>query len=133
MKSKIILLSGILLLVFFNAVAQESEEKSRIDLKKSEAADSVEYELIVFDTGFETYLLMHPMHLNSESYYQAWNTRYVMEWNSRYNNQIRYRESYDSFIDYRPEIDYGEELNWKLYSYFRYFEESNGVKLIRRR
>ncbi len=36
---------------------------------------------------------------------------------------------YDSYIDYNPNIDYGLDLNYKLYYYFRYFEEKHGIRL----
>ncbi len=36
----------------------------------------------------------------------------------------------DSYIDYRPNIDYGLDLNYKLYYYFKYFEERNNIRLL---
>ena len=53
---------------------------------------------------------------------------YVSEWNYRYTT-IKNHGEYDSFIDYNPETDYGLDLNYKLYYYFKYFEEKHGTKL----
>ena len=37
---------------------------------------------------------------------------------------------YDNYIDYNPDADYGMDLNYRLYYYFKYFEETNHVKLL---
>ncbi len=96
-----------------------------------ESSDSLEYELIVMDPGYDTYLAMQPsMEFYSQHYYETWNRRYVTEWNYRHNNPLRYGDMYQTYIDYRPNIDYGLELNYKLYHYFRFFEKENGVDLL---
>ena len=96
-----------------------------------ETSDSVEYELIVMDPGYESYLAMQPfMEFYSQEYYENWNMRYVTEWNYRHNQPLRYGDIYQTYIDYRPDIDYGLELNYKLYHYFRFFEKENGVDLL---
>jgi len=93
--------------------------------------DSVEYELIVMDPGYDTYLAMQPpMEYHSKQYYEHWNYRYVTEWNIRHLDPLRYGDMYEVYIDYRTDIDYGMELNYKLYYYFRFFEEENGVDLL---
>ena len=93
-------------------------------------ADSLEYRLIVLDPGFETWLLtMPPMNYYSNDYYMRKNRLYVMEWNQRYisSNQSGL---YDNYIDFNPQTDYGLEINYKLYYFFRYFEETNHLKLL---
>lgn len=96
------------------------------------AEDSIEYELLVFDLGYETFLLTQPsMEFYSESYYKSWNEKYVIEWNYRHNSQAS-TGLYESYIDYDPNTEYGIELEYRLYYYFLYFEEVNGVKLIQR-
>jgi hypothetical protein len=54
---------------------------------------------------------------------------YVAEWNRRYETLYN-RGLYDDYIDYRPNIDYGIDLNYKLFYYFAYFEVTNHVKLL---
>ncbi|SRR6056297_2650529 len=93
--------------------------------------DSVEYELIVMDPGYETFLLTQkPMEFYSQAYYETWNRRYVTEWNYRHMHPMVYGELYETYIDYRPGTDYGLELNYKLFYYFRFFEKENGVDLL---
>jgi hypothetical protein len=93
------------------------------------SADSIEYELIVIDPGFDTWLYTKPpMKFYTQEYYATMNRLYVSEWNYRYTTLKNHGE-YDSYIDYEPETDYGLELNYKLYYYFKYFEEKHGTKL----
>jgi Family of unknown function (DUF6146) len=96
--------------------------------------DSIGYELIISDPGFESFLATKPsMNFLSQTYYETWNLMYVTEWNSRYYQQQRYGPLYENYIDYRPNINYGLELNYKLYYYFLFFEHSNNVVLVQRR
>jgi hypothetical protein len=97
----------------------------------SVAVDSVEYELIVFDPGFDSWLAAKPtMYFYSKDYYETRNRLYVMEWNYRYQSPLRFGNLYESKIDYDPSINYSLELNYKLFYYFRFFEETNHIKLI---
>ena len=54
------------------------------------------------------------------------NNLYAQEWNRRYTTGDRRIESY---IDYNPLTNYGFEFNYKLFMFFKYFEETNRVKL----
>ncbi len=119
------------LLIFLPACALFSPRtgQDQADLKIRPESDSTEYELIVMDPGFETWVLMQPKHEHSLEYYRIRNRIYVTEWNSRFMNARRYRGLYESYIDYDPSIDYGLEFERRLYYFFRYFEESNGVRL----
>ena len=97
------------------------------------ANDSTEYELIIFDTKFDTYLVSQPsMEFYSNTYYQSWNSRYVIEWNIRHSSPLQYGDFYETNIDYQPHIDYGIELNYNLYYYFLFIEKEYGITLIKR-
>lgn len=89
------------------------------------ANDSLEYEIIIIDIGYDTYLnsIAKPMNYYSQSYYEIKNRFYVTEWNIRFRNPMRYNSSiYENEIDYQPNIDYGLEVNYKLYNYFKFVE-----------
>jgi hypothetical protein len=93
--------------------------------------DSVEYKLIVLDPGFDTWLATKPpVNFYSKEYYELKNKLYVTEWNYRYQHALHYGDLYENLIDYDFNTDYGLELNYRLYYYFRFFEETNHVKLI---
>ena len=86
--------------------------------------DSLEYEIIIFDIGFSTYLntIAKPMSYHSQKYLETKNIFYVAEWNIRATNPLRYGSIYENQIDYSPRIDYGLEVNYKLYNYFKFVE-----------
>ena len=67
------------------------------------ANDSLEYEIIITDIGFENYLntIAKPMNFYSQEYYENKNRFYVTEWNIRAQNPLRYRSDiYENQIDY---------------------------------
>ena len=91
-----------------------------------------EYELIVMEPGYESYLVTQPpMEHYSESYYSLWNERYVTAWNIRFHSGPR-KELFENEISYDPFIDYGIELEYKLYHFFRFFEKRYNIVLVYR-
>ncbi|WP_372769285.1 DUF6146 family protein [Lutibacter sp.] len=97
------------------------------------ANDSLEYEIIITDIGFETYLntIAKPMWFYSKEYYETKNRFYVSEWNIRASNPLRYRSDiYENHIDYDPNVDYGLEVNYKLYNYFKFVEYKYNQRLL---
>lgn len=128
MKRKGLLLIMLLLISALIINAQDDKKLLKV-VPDSTATDSTEYELVVFDQGFETWLLMQPQNQHSLGYYRAKNRLYVNEWNYRYMDQARYGSQYGSYIDYNPNIDYGLDFERRLYYYFKYFEETNGIAL----
>ncbi len=96
--------------------------------------DTLEYKLTVWDTAFETYLAgQPPATFYPQSYYENWNYLYVQEWNYRFSYRQRYGSFYQTWIDYDHRIDYGLELNYRLYYYFKFIRDTYGIDLIRRR
>jgi hypothetical protein len=131
---KKVIIIGLVLLAFLQPDTFCQKNKNQVKVKSdSIAVDSVEYELIVLDPGFDSWLMSKPtMNYYSKQYYETRNRLYVLEWNRRYMNPQRYGGLYDSTIDYYPGTDYGLELNYRLYYYFLFFEEANHIKLIDR-
>ena len=76
---KKILYFGIFILLVFNVNIYGKEGKNHLALRADTLkTDSVEYELVVFDPGFETWLLnQHPMNYYSKEYYETKNLFYV--------------------------------------------------------
>lgn len=128
MKSKILLLSIMVFLSISLVSAQESLDTIKIDSKN----DSTEYQLLIIDPGFESWLaIQKPISFYSNDYYGNWNLRYVSEWNYLYNSG-RYPQYVESYVDYRAGVNYGVDLNYKLYYYFQYFEKKNKISLVKR-
>ncbi|MCD6331818.1 MAG: hypothetical protein J7L89_00945 [Bacteroidales bacterium] len=94
------------------------------------AKDSTEYELLIIDPGFDQWFITHrkPVWYYSHDYLRTKNLFYVTGWNEKVRDtRYQMRHPNNPFIlqiDYRPQIDYGLELDWKLFHYFRYIEES---------
>ncbi|WP_066629652.1 DUF6146 family protein [Labilibacter marinus] len=111
-------------------VAKGDTETAQIN---EAAKDSTEYELIIFDVRYNSFLATQPAkEFYSNEYYQNWNMRYVTEWNIRHSNPIRYGDFYETQIDYSAQIDYGIDLNYQLYYYFLFIEREYGIVLVRR-
>lgn len=93
--------------------------------------DSVEYELIVFDSGFETWYLFQnsPARYRSQQYYENWNHQYVSEWNYL-ASQSRRKSFFEPIIGYEQGVDYGFELNHKLFYYFQYVEHVLQIPIL---
>lgn len=121
-----------IILILFAILIDVNAQSDTLRFEPSdEESDSVEYELIVLDPGYESFLIMQPpSEYYSQQYYEMWNYRYVLEWNLRYMNGLRYGDLYQVYIDYDQNINYGLELNYRLYYYFRFFEKENRVDLL---
>lgn len=96
------------------------------------ANDELEYEIIIIEPGFSTWLLStaKPEGYYSQEFLESRNQMLVSEWNSRVLQPNRYSPSlYEARIDYSPNIDYGYEVNYKLYNYFIYFQITHKQQL----
>ena len=96
------------------------------------ANDSLEYEVIIFDIGFNLYLntIARPMGYYSQKFLENKNYIYVTNWNLRATNPTRYDTSiYGNVIDYDPRINYGLEVNYKLFNYFLFAQKKYDMRL----
>jgi hypothetical protein len=96
------------------------------------ANDSLEYEVIIIDNGFSTWLASTalPRNYYSLPYLENKNQLYVIEWNNRVLQPQRYNPSlYEMRIDYSPGIKYGYEVNYLIYNYMIYFQNTYKQKL----
>ena len=97
------------------------------------ANDELEYEVIIIDPGFNTWLNSRalPRGYHSQSFLETKNQFYVTEWNSRVLQPLRYDPNlYEMTINYDPNIDYGYEVNYLIYNYMIYFQNTNKQKLF---
>ena len=89
------------------------------------ANDSLEYEIIIVEPGFNSWLLGQPSRGHyGQSYLETKNRMFVSDYNNRVLMPARFSRSlYTEQIDYDPSVDYGYEVNYMLYNYFVYFQE----------
>lgn len=96
------------------------------------ANDSLEYEVIIIDPGFSSWLAgrAFPRGYLSQSYMENKNSLYIMEWNNRAMQPHRYNTNlYEMTINYDSNIDYGYEVNYLIYNYMIYFQNTFKQKL----
>ncbi|MEN9336008.1 MAG: hypothetical protein RLZZ500_995 [Bacteroidota bacterium] len=96
------------------------------------ANDSLEYEVVIIEPGFNGWLqsTARPRGYYSENYLESRNRQWVMEWNSRVNQPNRYDPNlYEMCINYDFGIHYGYEVNYLIYNYFIYFQMHYKQKL----
>lgn len=95
------------------------------------ANDSLEYEIIVIEPGFNAWLATQPARgYWAQSTMEIQNYLKVREYNLRVNNPNRFDPNlYVLPIDYRRNIDYGYEVNYLLFNYFLFFEKHYNQRL----
>ncbi|MBZ4034628.1 DUF6146 family protein [Flavobacterium sp. 17A] len=96
------------------------------------ANDSLEYEVIIIDNGFNYWLSSTalPRNYHSLAFLENKNYQYVTEWNNRVLQPNRYNPNlYEMRIDYQPQIHYGYEVNYLIYNYMIYFQNTYKQKL----
>ena len=93
--------------------------------------DSTEYEIVIIDPEFDHWYLVNysPAKDYTLEYYHGRNQVAAANWNYYYQAG-KYRNIIDSNVDYQPNIDYGIEVNRKLYWYFKYIEENFNISLF---
>ncbi|WP_439128377.1 DUF6146 family protein [Polaribacter sp.] len=130
--TKILLLISMGLLIWacgstpINTTNTEKEEPVVI------ANDSLEYEIIIIDPGFTAYLagVAQPEGFYTQSYLEARNRAWVITWNQRAQNPGMYNGNiYENIIDYQPNINYGYEVNYKLFNYFLFAQRKYRMSL----
>ena len=96
------------------------------------ANDSLEYEIIIIDPGFTAFLnsIAQPEGFYNQIYLEARNRAWVITWNQRYLNPNQYNANiYENMIDYQQNIDYGYEVNYKLFNYFLFAQQKYKMDL----
>ncbi|MCK0159492.1 DUF6146 family protein [Allomuricauda sp. F6463D] len=106
----------------------DSTEEEPVEIK----SDETEYEIIIIEPGFNAWLLSiaKPEGYYSQSFLENRNAIMVITWNQRVLQPNRFNPNlYELQINYDPNIDYGYEVNYKLYNYFIYFQRKYNQRL----
>ena len=144
MKKNIALILGVVTLMVSIASctgskgAVEVSEEEKMAFRQQEGdtieitSDKTEYEIIIIEPGFNFWLqsIARPEGYYSQSFLETRNQIMVINWNQRVIQPLRFNPNlYEMQIDYRPNIDYGYEVNYKLYNYFVYFQRKYKQRL----
>ena len=94
------------------------------------ANDELEYEILIIEPGFNMWVRSQPpMGYYGLTFLENRNAFYVLEYNRRVQSIDRSRELYPQEINYDLDTHYGLEVNYLLYNYFKYFEQTYNQKL----
>nr|WP_299172943.1 DUF6146 family protein [uncultured Allomuricauda sp.] len=105
-----------------------SNDEEKVEIKD----DETEYEIIIIEPGFFVWLqsIARPEGYYSQSFLENRNQLLVLNWNQRVLQPSRFNSNlYELQINYDPNIDYGYEVNYKLYNYFIYFQRKYNQRL----
>ncbi len=94
--------------------------------------ESTNYEIIIIEPGFQTWLqsVARPEGYYSQSFLENRNRIFVTTWNQRVLEPTRFDPMlYEMQINYEPFVDYGYEVNYKLYYYFIFFQRKYNQRL----
>lgn len=119
-----------------NAISLSQEEQQAFEGAEQDTvvirSDKTEYEIIIIDPGFYAWLnsIARPPGYYSQNFLENRNWIWVNEWNNRVVQTSLYDPNlYELPIDYQRQIDYGYEVNYKLYNYFIYFQRRYNQRL----
>lgn len=110
----------------------QNQTNNELVFEENEEGD---YEIIVLDTQYEYFLsaIAKPKNFHTENYYKNRNIIYVNEWNARHNRAFAFDSNlYEVYIDYKPQVDYGLEFEYRLFNFFKFIEWKYKVDLDRK-
>lgn len=123
-------------LLFVGCITNKSTEKTTLtkdeNSLKFEPNEDGEYDIIVFDPQYTTYLksIALPKEYYSKAYYEQRNRLYVIVWNQRHMQPMSFDPNlYAVSIDLDPTVDYGYEFEYKLFNFFRFIEYKYRVRI----
>ena len=126
---KNIFFSLIIIILVISCQSTKNQVVQNNNLKPSDtvkiANEELEYEVIIIDPGFSSWILgrAQPRGFHSETFLENRNRIYVAEWNRRAMQPLSFNPNlYEMQIDYNPNIHYGYEVNYLIYNYFIYFQ-----------
>lgn len=89
-----------------------------------------EYDIIIDDPQFSSWIASYgyPQNWHDNTYYRNKNNMLVSEWNSRFHARSG-RFPYTFNINYEYTVDYGFDVNYQLFHYFRYMAQKYRISL----
>lgn len=129
MKSIVVLLFAVFSILM---ACNSSKNQKKFDDKPKLESDTIrisnkeiEYDVIIIDGGFTSWFNTYarPRSFYTQSYLEARNRVWVLEWNRRAMLPSQYSPNlYEMTINYETNVDYGHEVNYMIYNYLVYFQ-----------
>ena len=121
------------LLLFVGGSCTQQKQMTQSQKSQSEISiDSTEYNILIIDPAFDRwYMMRYSASMDrSNEFYKGMNNLGVQNWNNYYNRG-KYPQVIGSYLNYNPGIDYGLDVNRRLYWYFKYIEENFRIRILR--
>ena len=129
MKSIVVLLFAVFsILVACNSskTQKKFDDKPKLESDTNRISNNeIEYDVIIIDGGFTSWFNTYarPRSFYTQSYLEARNRVWVLEWNRRAMLPSQYNPNlYEMTINYETNVDYGHEVNYMIYNYLVYFQ-----------
>ncbi len=122
----------VILLFGFVIIWSCSSNKQLVQLENlSSDSDSTEYTVIVTEPGFESWFVTNrkPIWFYEENYYKHFNLLYTNEWNHRVRS-LEYDRPFDELIEYSASVNYGNEVEHKMYWYYQFMMDKYDFRLL---
>jgi hypothetical protein len=119
------------LAIIIASCSTQQKTSGTAGIKEVKEGDSTEYGIVILDPGFDYWYQTHfstAMDRDNEIY-RMYNRTGVMNWND-YFTRGKYRNIIENQLNYDYSIDYGIEVNRKLYWYFKFLEEKYKIRLL---
>ncbi|WP_299677597.1 DUF6146 family protein [uncultured Tenacibaculum sp.] len=135
MKTKLYYIFLGLAIILFISNCNTPKKISNSEIKEEPVViknDSLEYEIIILDIGFNQYLntIAQPVGYYTQAYLENRNRFLVPIWNSRVSDPTRFNPNiYQNIIDYNANINYGYDVNYKLFNYFQFAQRKYRMTL----
>ena len=112
------------------ATSYKQENSSDFDDRVVIKNENLDYEIIIIEPGFNAWLAtQQPMSYYQQTTLEIRNKIDVTIWNQRVLEPTRYNTNlYTMQINYDFNTDYGLEVNYKLFMYFKYFKKKYNQK-----
>ncbi len=124
-----------LLVIISISACTSQKEINRSDANSEKGGgvtlDTTEYAIQIIDNDFDRWYMMRfsPAVDRTNDYYRTKNQIGVANWND-YFIRNKYRRAIANYLSFNPLEDYGIEVNRKLYWYFKFVEETYGIRLL---
>ncbi|SED08046.1 hypothetical protein SAMN04489761_4208 [Tenacibaculum sp. MAR_2009_124] len=131
LKNVLGVIVAIVIIISCSSIPSESSTKEKEKPVVIEN-DSLEYEIIIIDPGFNNHLysIARPRGYHSLKYLEIRNRFLVPIWNQRVNNPSQFNPNiYENRINYDPYVEYGYEVNYLLFQYFQFAQRKYRMTL----
>lgn len=127
----------IIALALFLVIACGTKKTTSFDKKTTKndtiriANEALEYEIIIIDMGFNSWLATYaqPRNYYTQDFMEQRNRVWVNQWNQNVMSNPSKLNLFEMSINFDYSTNYGYEVNYLLFNYLTYFQLTNNLQL----